>query len=197
MTFADAAASPSSPIRDCPSTAARPAWSLDSVGAGDRASASGAASASRINSRAVFSATPAIRAMSRKLSPRSRIARNARPHARAVRRAAAPPARAAPAAARRTTHQHRRRVRARKRTVAKSSTLARVRRASSSWAADGRLARRPPRFLAYRLVSHEPHAKTLKPVTPHPNPKSLPHRAHSPSPDPTTHHPSQTALRTP
>jgi hypothetical protein len=32
MTFADAAASPSSSIRDCPSTAARPAWSLDSVG---------------------------------------------------------------------------------------------------------------------------------------------------------------------
>ncbi len=95
-------------------------------------------------------------------------------HARTPRAAAARPARAAPAAARPTIHRPLPCGRDAEKNVAKSSTLAGVRRASSSWAADAAVARRPPRFLAYRLISHKSHGKTLKPVTPHPNPKISP-----------------------
>jgi len=71
---------PRSVLCDCTTTCDRESRAPAAGGGYSALSASSAASASRINFRAVFSATPAIRAISRTLLPRPRIARKARPH---------------------------------------------------------------------------------------------------------------------
>ena len=55
------------------------------------------------------------------------------------------------------------------------------------------LARRPPRFLRNHRISHQSHAKALKPLTPHPNPKTFPAAPlTSSAPDHSPHQPTGT-----
>jgi hypothetical protein len=100
-------------------------------------------------------------AISRRLSPRARIDRNAIRHCAGARRGAARPATAAPPSARPATRRPTPRAPARKNT-AKSSMFARVRRANSSCAA--RRAAFVVAAFAKPLTLSPP-----KPLLPHPN----------------------------
>jgi hypothetical protein len=186
ITFTGDTDSPHSALRCWPSISDWPGRATASGSAGPSSLDSGAASATRINSRAVFSATPSSRATSRKPSPRSRIDRNARPHCTrcSLRRCAAC---SRSTCCRSANHWSTASARSRaEKNVAKSSTLARVRRACSCWAAAAasRAARRAAFVIAAFPMNHTlrlPNALRRTRTQ-----KSLPH-SRSPTPHPAAH----------
>jgi hypothetical protein len=141
-----------------------------------------------INSRTAFSPIPAIRAHSRKGFPRSRMARNAAP---AVSALLVAPLRGLCLKRRHALGQpllHRVRALARRKNTARSSMLARVRRASSSCAATAasRAARRAAFVVAPLGMAHT--LNPAKPLMPHPKQRTFP--PEHPTPHPHDAHPA-------